>query len=81
MKETILVLKDQSLLDHDNVNEAADELLNVDLVEKDKLDFKLQTLERLKNVGQEHQMEKFKESGDRTLLAKYDEKKTDKVPF
>ena len=41
MKETILVLKDQSLLDHDNVNEAADELLNVDLVEKDKLDFKL----------------------------------------
>jgi hypothetical protein len=41
MKETILVLKDQSLLDNDNVNEAEDELLNVDLVAKDKLDFKL----------------------------------------
>lgn len=46
------------------------------MVDHEKLKFKLQTQERLNNVGQEHLMEKFKDSGERTMLAKYDEMKT-----
>lgn len=33
----------------------------------------MDNLERLKNIGQEHIIEKFNQTGERTMLAKYDE--------
>ena len=51
------------------------------MVETEKLTHKFETLERMKNIGQEHVIEKFSETGNRTLLAKYDEKGREKEGF
>lgn len=76
----ILTLKDQEILNGNEINEDNDVLENELIRAQDEREFKKQQAERVRTKGRGY-ADKYDDEGGSKLLAHYDEQKMEKVPY